>query len=74
VHIALRDKNAALDWLEEAYRRRSYGLPEITQDSRFDPLRPEKRFRDLIARMGLQRQSLLLRTLWIEAPGTAICS
>jgi serine/threonine protein kinase len=53
VYTALRENEAALDWLEEAYRRRSFPLPEISRDARFDPLRSERRFKELLRRIGL---------------------
>jgi eukaryotic-like serine/threonine-protein kinase len=53
IYVALGDEAAALDWLEKGYELRSYPLPEISIDPRFDDLRAERRFRDLLQRIGL---------------------
>jgi tetratricopeptide (TPR) repeat protein len=66
VYLALRDKTSALDWLEQGYQRRVFPLPDISVDARFDPLRSEKRFQELLQRMGLDdrilRKSLRIST------------
>jgi tetratricopeptide (TPR) repeat protein len=53
VYLSLGDKQSAVDWLERGYERRVYPLPEIARDVRFDSLRSERRFRELLVRMGL---------------------
>jgi tetratricopeptide (TPR) repeat protein len=53
VYLALGDKEKTLDWLEQGYERRVYPLPDIRVDARFDSLRSEKRFQQLLGRMGL---------------------
>ena len=52
VYISLDDKVNALRWLEEAYRTRSDPITYINNEPRFDPLRNDPRFQDLIHRLG----------------------
>ena len=50
---AASDKNGeALDWLEIAYRERAEFTPLLKTDPRFDDLRPNPRFQDLMRRMN----------------------
>jgi serine/threonine-protein kinase len=53
VSLALGDRRAALDWLEKAYEDRNWYMPWIHLDPRFDPIRSEPRFVDLVRRMKL---------------------
>ena len=53
VNVGLGDKDAALAALEEAYRERSTLLTYLKMDPRFDPLRGDPRFQDLLRRIGL---------------------
>ncbi len=53
VHAFLGDKDQAFAWLERAYRERTSRLPWIKVDPRFDPLRSDPRFQDLLRRMNL---------------------
>jgi serine/threonine-protein kinase len=53
VSLALGDRTAALDWLEKAYEDRNWYMPWIHLDPRFDPIRSEPRFVDLVRRMKL---------------------
>lgn len=46
------DKAQAIDWLEKGYEERSGGLIFINVDPRFDILRSDPRFKDLLRRMG----------------------
>jgi hypothetical protein len=41
-----------LDWLETAYRVRAEWMPLLKMDLRFDTLRSEPRFQDLLRRMN----------------------
>jgi serine/threonine-protein kinase len=53
LHAALGDPQAALRWLERAAEARETPLLWLQVDPRFDPLRAEPRFRDLVRRLGL---------------------
>jgi TolB-like protein/DNA-binding winged helix-turn-helix (wHTH) protein/Flp pilus assembly protein TadD len=47
------DKQHALDWLEEAHRQRCPTLTWLKVDSRWDSLRDEPRFQDVLRRMAI---------------------
>jgi tetratricopeptide (TPR) repeat protein len=53
VYAGLRESARALDCLEAAYRERDVWLIWIRREPRFDALRPEPRFKALVARMRL---------------------
>jgi serine/threonine-protein kinase len=53
VYTALGEKEEALTWLRKAYDERSPQLPFLNVDPRWDPLRSEPRFQDLLRRMKL---------------------
>jgi TolB-like protein/DNA-binding winged helix-turn-helix (wHTH) protein/Tfp pilus assembly protein PilF len=53
VYVALRQKETAFEWLEQAYRIRSASLINLKVDPRFDSLRSDQRFTDLVRRVGL---------------------
>jgi TolB-like protein/DNA-binding winged helix-turn-helix (wHTH) protein/Tfp pilus assembly protein PilF len=53
VYAALREKETAFEWLEQAYQIRSASLINLKVDPRFDPLRSDQRFSDLVRRLGL---------------------
>ena len=53
VYIRLGDKEQALKWLELAYADRSAYLANLQIEPRFDFLRSDPRFQDLIRRVGL---------------------
>lgn len=56
VHAQLGDKDRAFYWLEQSYKSKHEmggGISDITIDHRFDPLRSDPRFKDLIRRLGL---------------------
>jgi hypothetical protein len=44
-------------WLEKAYEGRAYGLVFMSVDPRFDTVRSDPRFADLIRRVGLSAES-----------------
>jgi tetratricopeptide (TPR) repeat protein len=54
IPTALGDKNEAFVWLEKAYQVRAGNLPWIKIEPKFDPLRSDPRFDDLLQRMGLK--------------------
>ena len=53
LHVGLGEEEAAFALLERAYELRSHMLPKIALDSRFNPLRSDPRFPDLLRRIGL---------------------
>lgn len=53
VCAGLGETRAALDWLEQAYEQHDVWLVWIKADPRFDSLREEPQFQDLLRRVGL---------------------
>ncbi len=51
-YIALGNKEEAFQWLEKAYRARSACMPFLKTEPRFDPIRADARFQDLLRRVG----------------------
>ena len=51
VHLALGNRDAALDWLERGYAERSWQTALINVNPEFDPLRGDPRFEALRRRM-----------------------
>jgi serine/threonine-protein kinase len=54
LHLALGEKDAALDWLERAQAERRGWLCYLKVEPLLDPLRGEERFRRLLKEMGLE--------------------
>jgi len=52
LHLALGDKDEAMAWLERAYDDRDVRLVQAKVSPRFDPLRADPRFQDLVRRMN----------------------
>ena len=52
VYAALQEADAAFEWLEQAYERRSLQVVLIRDDPLLDPLRSDPRFQDLLRRIG----------------------
>jgi serine/threonine-protein kinase len=52
IYTALGDTNQAFAWLEKAYEERPYELVYLNVDLRFDRLRSDLRFQDLLRRMN----------------------
>ena len=52
IYMGLGDKEKALKYLEEAYQERSNWLVWLNRDPRWDPLRGDRRFQDLLHRVG----------------------
>jgi TolB-like protein/DNA-binding winged helix-turn-helix (wHTH) protein/Tfp pilus assembly protein PilF len=57
VHVGLGDSERSLSWLERAYEARAWDLIQLQVDMRFDSLRDDPRFGDLIRRIGSRRRS-----------------
>jgi TolB-like protein/class 3 adenylate cyclase/Flp pilus assembly protein TadD len=53
IQIGLGDHEGALTSLEHAYHERAYRLVELGLDDRWDPIRDDPRFRDLVRRVGI---------------------
>jgi DNA-binding SARP family transcriptional activator/TolB-like protein/Tfp pilus assembly protein PilF len=52
VHLALGDRTAAMEWLEQALAQRSHSMAFLKVDPQLAPLRNEPRFRALLRRVG----------------------
>ena len=52
--VALGDYDQAFSWLEKGYQSRAGGLPWIIMEPKFDPIRSDPRFDELVRRMGLK--------------------
>ena len=50
----LEDNDAALKWIEKGIEQKSYRIPSIIVDSKFDKLRSDSRFIALVKKIGLQ--------------------
>lgn len=53
VYAGLGDSEKALEWLEKAYEERGGGLTALKVDPAFDDVRSDRRFQDLLSRVGL---------------------
>jgi TolB-like protein len=56
IYAALGKKNEALDWLENAYQEHGEWMILLKVDPRFDSLRDDARFQDLMRRMNFPRK------------------
>ena len=54
IYLGLQQQDEALRWLEKAYADRSDQLTYIRMEPRWDPLRKDPRFQNLIRRVGLE--------------------
>jgi TolB-like protein/DNA-binding winged helix-turn-helix (wHTH) protein/Tfp pilus assembly protein PilF len=54
VHVALGEHDKALASLEQAYEARSTWMPWIKVEPKFDPIRSDPRFMDLLKRLKLE--------------------
>jgi DNA-binding SARP family transcriptional activator/TolB-like protein/Tfp pilus assembly protein PilF len=52
VHLALGDRDAALEWLERAYEQRSHSMAFLKVDPQLAALQTDARFRELLRRVG----------------------
>jgi hypothetical protein len=55
VYAGLDEKDAAFAWLEEAYKQHAFQLQWISLEPRFDNLRSDPRFADLLKRMRISQ-------------------
>jgi len=53
--VAVGDTDAAMDWLEAAYRQRHPDLTQINVEPRYAELRRNPRFQNLLRRVGFPR-------------------
>ena len=53
IYAGLDEKDQAFTWLNKAYEQRAFQLQWINLDARWDNLRPDPRFQDLLRRIGL---------------------
>lgn len=56
-YIGLGDKDHAMSWLEKAYAQHSFSMVTLKVDPRYDILRSDPRFQDLIRRIGLEQMN-----------------
>ena len=54
IHVGLGESDQALEALERAYQTRALLLTSIGMDARYQPLRSDPRFLDLLRRIGLK--------------------
>lgn len=55
VYAGLGEQDEAFQWLERAYEERSHWLVWLKLDPRWDGMRSDPRFQDLVRRVGLDR-------------------
>ncbi|MBI1807806.1 MAG: alpha/beta fold hydrolase [Ignavibacteria bacterium] len=55
IYVGLGDKDQAFSWFNKAYEERSSWLAWIKVEPRFDSLRSDPRFTELLRKMGLQQ-------------------
>ena len=53
IYVALGDKDQAFAWLEKSNELRELNIVRLNVDPRFDPLRSDPRFTDLVRRIGI---------------------
>ena len=53
VYSGLKDKDQAFRWLEKAYEEREGNLVYLNVEPRFDAIRSDPRFHELVRRVGL---------------------
>jgi len=54
IHASLAEVDAAMEWLEKAYTVRDRAMIYLQVNPRFDVLRPNPQFRDLVQRMNFR--------------------
>ena len=53
IYVGIGDTNRAFEWLDKAYADRSDLLVYLKVDPRLDPIRSDRRFGELVARVGI---------------------
>ncbi len=53
VYTALGEKEEALEWLEKSYEKHEESLCSMGIDPKFDPIRDEPRFKEIMKKIGL---------------------
>lgn len=53
IYCGMGDKEATFHWLDEAYKERTHWLVWLKTDPRWNSVRSDPRFRDLVRRVGL---------------------
>src|SRR4029453_14460907 len=62
VHIGLRDKDRAFEWLQRAGEARDWQMGMLKGEPAFDDLRSDPRFAALVERLGLPREAHVVPT------------
>jgi TolB-like protein/Flp pilus assembly protein TadD len=60
-HLGTGDVDAVFEWLDRAFEERDGSLILLAASPEFDPLRADRRFEDLLARMGLSPRAIRAR-------------
>jgi len=55
VYIGMDDKDKAFEWLEKGYQERDFWVFQLQTDFRFDPIRSDPRYRDLLRRINFPK-------------------
>ena len=55
VYAELGENDRAFEWLNKAYPSRSFDLVSLKVDPRFDNIRPDPRFHEMLRRIGLDK-------------------
>jgi serine/threonine-protein kinase len=56
LYTALGDRDAAFRWLERGYREKSDRMVDLLVEPRFDPIRGDPRYDDLLRRLGFTKR------------------
>jgi len=62
VYAALGETEEAFEWLEKSYQKHEESLCSIGIDPKFDPIRDDPRFNDILKKVGLSSKSYLKST------------
>lgn len=54
VYLSLDDKDETFAWLEKAYQAKSWLMPTLVNDVKWDGLRSDARFLDFMNRLGVK--------------------